>query len=1341
MPEDSHQPGRKITQQELIDQLCDRFEVAWQDELKPLIEDYLLEAAPEDQSQVLWELIALEVELRQRSGVIATYSDYATRFASHSKIVADIFRDQETQVSPDQKENTAAKASGKAAPPTFPGTERFEIIRQLGQGGFGQVFHVHDHQFHDDCALKVLTVPEGASLYRFKREFRVLAGMAHPHLVGLKELFAEQDYWFFTMDLIDGAPLNKVLSETTSIASRPDAFYERIAFLLDQLLDGLGALHQAGFVHRDLKPANVLVTKKDRVIILDLGLASSMQGSVPEWQQSVEVGIAGTVAYMAPEQAREQFSPASDCYAVGVMLFEMLTGTRPFQGSVLAVLQNKQNFDAPEVRDLLPNIAPFWNDLCRDLLSREAEKRPDVEQIRERLRQKMDVVPAAPRTIRSVRTEFVGREMELQKLKDLAQRTHSGTPAVIFVHALSGVGKTSLVEHFLEELTHQQDKTLILSSRCYDRESVPHKAFDGVIDAISRHLNKLTISEARLMLPRNIGDLVRLFPVLQRVDAITEQMGDYQPPSDVQESRRRAVTAFRQILERLSEQHHVVISIDDLQWGDRDSARLFEELLLQPDSPQLLTVSTYRTDERDRSDCLSLLFAEEARQKWPEQRVWDFPLADLSPDDARKLVETCNSQLKLTEAEMSGIAREAGGSPFFILELTRHKASGTESVVSLEDVIRNRISGMTATARTLLEVLAICGQPLAMRELLEIGGTTRSDIDSLRNENLIRISGTTDLTFVECYHDRIREAIAAELSATTVSERHGQLVRVFQKYQRIDAQTMARHLEGAGRKAEALEQYHQAAAFATQQLAFDQAARLYLRILELSEDPQPEHQATLHARIAEAYAYDGQALRAASHYQDAARISNDPLQSFEWSRLAMMRLFQAGQLESAHQILERLLGNVGLTYPASMTQIIRGIVWEKSLQQIPVPARSLLTTRRDQTRSEQRVKTCWAATQSLSILDPLRGAYFQLVGEREAVNQSPFAESYQLRAYGACLLAASGQSKDLSRARLQLESIRSDPKYPATHYLDAFLEMCEGAIDYLTSDFVLAIERCVKAADAYTTNCPEAWWEADLSRMFAHFSCNFSGDIRQLRHLMATDPSIRLRRETTYHDLMIHGVSEILLNIADDDLSTAAGRSAELAGLLDFEQFNNLHFNYYLRHFWELRYQGKGFECWEKLIEMEPRFRAALLHKHHWSRHAYALHRATSAIAACQELRGVSGTREEQCSRLLTDAEQMILRLRKEQHQCCSAEADLLEAGLAALRQTGMAVSLLRNALHKFRASRMKLFEAICLDRLQQQTGSVGSQDQAIREDYLTEHQIRNSEKFFDLFSPGFFQE
>jgi serine/threonine protein kinase len=223
----------------------------------------------------------------------------------------------------------------------FVGTERFELIRRLGQGGFGIVYEAFDRRRSMLVALKLLREAEGSTLYRFKREFRALTDISHPNLVALDELLTDGTHWFFTMELVRGVrfveyvrPGGVARPDSDSSTRRPCGRLDeaRLRDVLPQLADALHTIHNAGIVHCDLKPSNVLVTAEGRVVVLDFGLVSerslvpaSEEASV-EWSGD-DLVVLGTPAYMAPEQTTPQHvTAAADWYSLGVMLYEALIG-------------------------------------------------------------------------------------------------------------------------------------------------------------------------------------------------------------------------------------------------------------------------------------------------------------------------------------------------------------------------------------------------------------------------------------------------------------------------------------------------------------------------------------------------------------------------------------------------------------------------------------------------------------------------------------------------------------------------------------------------------------------------------------------------------------------------------------------------------------------------------------------------------------------------------------------------------------------------------------------------------------------------------------------------------
>ncbi|MEO1366103.1 MAG: serine/threonine-protein kinase [Acidobacteriota bacterium] len=458
--------------------------------------------------------------------------------------------------------------------------------RRLGAGAFGVVYEAYDRREQALVALKVLRQAEADALYRFKKGFRSLADLRHPNLVSFYELMNHEGMWFFSMELIPG----RELTEALELGSGPVDF-ERVRKIILQLSLGLHEVHRHGLLHRDIKPPNVLVTPDDEVKLLDFGLVAELG---PRRLASGEAAMVGTPAYMSPEQANgDSGHPRGDWYSVGVMLYQCLAGSLPFEGSLLEVLTRKQRGVAPgQLRGRVPDVPEDLERMCLGLLETDPEKRltgPEVLATLERDDSRVDVH-------RFGLDDFVGRRAQLQELDDALTASRRGT-VLVHVKGVSGIGKSALLDHFASQVEAVDESAVVLRGRCYVQEAVPYKALDSLVDALSRFLLSLPRHDAEVLLPTRIAALARLFPVLRRVPAVdaapsTRDAG----PADPQILRRRAFGALRELLARLAVRRTLVLIIDDLQWGDLDSFVLIDEILKSSEPLPVLFIGSYRSE-------------------------------------------------------------------------------------------------------------------------------------------------------------------------------------------------------------------------------------------------------------------------------------------------------------------------------------------------------------------------------------------------------------------------------------------------------------------------------------------------------------------------------------------------------------------------------------------------------------------------------------------------------------------------------------------------------------------------------------------------------------------------
>ena len=933
---------------------------------------------------------------------------------------------------------------------------RFQIEQRLGAGTFGVVYRAYDRERQMRVALKSLRRVSPKTIYNFKQEFRSLAGLVHPNLAALYELFSVDEHWFFTMELVEGVdflayvrqsliqqPNVSDAAETlaaTDHPTLPEGFRKsravqlpplsegRLSGALAQLAEGVHALHQAGKLHRDLKPSNVLVTPNGRVAILDFGLVTDQEAAARS-----DGAVVGTAAYMAPEQAAgTSIGPAADWYSVGVMLYQAITGRLPFEGGVKEVLHLKQREDAPHPLVMEPSAPVGLSEIAVSLLLREPNKRTSGADLLQRL-------GVEPSQAGGEKALFVGREDLLDELRAAATESRDRARGVR-VFGASGMGKSVLLRAFMEEL--KTGGALVLAGRCYEYENVPFKALDSAVDALCRYLLPLPLEASVALIGPGAKALAKLFPVLRRLPAFAH--ADEPESPDPTEQRRAAASCLRGIFERLAAKGRVALWIDDLQWGDLDSVALLEELF-RPPAPPLLFLMSYRSELAAGSELLNELARPGVLRGL---QASDLEVKPLAMHEALDLALLLLGEGDLaSQARPDVIARESRGNPYFVSELVRYARRGHRGEApTLDSALAARIQDLPEEERRILDLAAIAGRPVPRWLLCRAARTPIEEnraLSALLVKNLLAASGFGRDDQVECYHDRVREATASQLSRGQRQELHAALAAGLLSEGSPDPEAMVEHLVGAGQANQAAEYAAVAAEQAAGALAFDRAARLYQQAIELGAKGKPE----LTLKRAASLSNAGRSLAAAEVYLDASQDA--PLKEATALReKAAQELLRGGDITRGRALLSALLAAADLPMAPSASRAMMSVVWRR----LRIELRGL---KFQESPAEQldpaelrRVDLCWTAAIGLGNLDTIHGADFQARGLLLALKTGePNRMARALSAEAAFLASEGGKHQKkitgvLARAAGLVE--RHDAPYN-----QAFLTMIRGEVAFL----------------------------------------------------------------------------------------------------------------------------------------------------------------------------------------------------------------------------------------------------------------------------------------------------
>ncbi|MFY9569963.1 MAG: protein kinase, partial [Blastocatellia bacterium] len=483
----------------------------------------------------------------------------------------------------------------------------YRIIEILGAGGMGEVFLAEDLRLERKVALKVLPAEvcsDEGRVRRFMQEARAASALNHPNIITVYDIGEGDVGRFIVMEYIEGRTLRTAANETVSI--------DLLATIGSQISKALGVAHAVGIIHRDIKPENVMVRNDGYVKVLDFGLArlSSPIADESSANTAYKTGpgtVVGTVAYMSPEQARgESLGVATDIFSLGIVLYELATGRHPFRAeSTVGFLHAIVADQAVPPSRLNPEVPASLERIILQMLEKESRLRPNALEVEAALSQ-LNRIKELEKTVtlvmppasglrspagRSSPRLTVGREAERERLRDAMAAATSGQGSMICIAGEPGIGKTTLVEDFLGELSAGGGSCSVARGRCSERMAGT-EAYLPFLEALEGLLRgEHGGSAARLMRVIAPTWYVQVAPQLS--ESTADRLNDEVRNATQQQMKRQLAT----LLVELSQQRPLILFFDDLQWADLSTVDLLAYMATRLEGMRLLILTTYRSSE------------------------------------------------------------------------------------------------------------------------------------------------------------------------------------------------------------------------------------------------------------------------------------------------------------------------------------------------------------------------------------------------------------------------------------------------------------------------------------------------------------------------------------------------------------------------------------------------------------------------------------------------------------------------------------------------------------------------------------------------------------------------
>ncbi|MBN1991255.1 MAG: protein kinase [Anaerolineae bacterium] len=767
---------------------------------------------------------------------------------------------------------------------------RYRLEEELGEGGAGIVYRATDEELGRTVAIKLLTDRGGMAadkLKRFRSEARSVARLNHPHIITLFDYAETEEGWpYLVMEYIPGQDL-WALDNSYSPDLMP--FAESLP-IIDSILAALEYSHRHEVIHRDLKPENVMITPDNQVKVMDFGLAR-IQGQSRLTQDGL---VAGTASYLAPELALgEGGDHRVDLYAMGVIMYELLTGRRPFSGEdPLTIIS--QHIHAPVVppQHYNPNIPDDLQAIILKLLAKQpleryaaaAEVRQALAPVLTRLRggmldeetagylpkQMLALEATASHQIlldRIAQGKMIGRDDELAELKrrwDLARLGEPDIESLALISGEAGIGKNRLLRE-LQVYANLRDGYILHGIAREQDIGTPYAIF---ANALRNYVREQSANVLRRQTPDFIaGEVVKLAPQL------AEKIGyiPANPPLEPEAERARLMEQVSKFILNMAHEQPTLLVLTDLHFADAGSLDILQTLICQATAVPLLIAGTYQdvglSYAHPINQLISTLESNELLHRLALRR--------LSPGMVKQMLEALLGDI-VSEQFSHSIYRATEGNPLFIEEVIKNLATDGQLILreghwaqrdtgvlhvpgSIKSVLGGRLERVKKPTLELLQLAAVIGRGFSLDLLAEASAldeeTIQWAIEEALRFQLIEVSQIFDrpahLTdrginiHYQFQHALIRETLYEELRPLRRRQLHRKVAAAMEQLTAAEViepapAALAHHLIAGAQDEKAVPYLCRAGEAAYRVYANAEAVDYFEQAQEILEDTAPD---------------------------------------------------------------------------------------------------------------------------------------------------------------------------------------------------------------------------------------------------------------------------------------------------------------------------------------------------------------------------------------------------------------------------------------------------------------------------------------------------------------------